>query len=89
MGVEDISYYMSKAMMVMLLLSLPVLIVAASIGLLVGLFQALTQIQDQTLSFAFRLIGSIVALIITSGWIGSNMAQFAIEIYTLIPQLPP
>jgi len=88
MEAVDISFYMSKAILLMLMLSLPVLITAATIGLLVGLFQGLTQIQDQTLSFAFRLLGSIAAMIFASRWIGSNMALFASEIYGLIGQLP-
>ena len=88
MGTADISFYMGKAIILMLMLSLPVLVVAAAIGLLVGLFQGLTQIQDQTLSFAFRLMGSIAALILTARWMGSNMALFTLEIYDLIAQLP-
>ena len=67
----DLTY---KAMMMILYLSLPPIVMAALVGVIVGLVQALTQIQDQTISFAFKLIAIRITLIlgfryrITSGW---------------------
>jgi type III secretion HrpO family protein len=66
-----------KAMMLVLILSLPPLAVAAVVGLLFGLFQAATQIQEQTLSFAFKLVAVIAVIILISRWGGSQLLFYA------------
>ncbi|MEJ2639038.1 MAG: type III secretion system export apparatus subunit SctS [Desulfosarcinaceae bacterium] len=70
-----------KALMLVLLLSLPPIIVAAVVGILVSLVQAVTQIQDQTLSFAFRLVAVIITLMVTVSWLGQQVLVFATNIF--------
>jgi type III secretion protein S len=70
-----------KALMLVLLLSLPPIVVAAVVGVLVSLVQAVTQIQDQTLSFAFRLVAVIITLMITVRWLGQQVLIFASNIF--------
>ena len=67
----------TKAMLLVLILSLPPLLIAAVVGLLFGLFQAATQIQEQTLSFAFKLIAVIAVIILVSRWGGSQLFFYA------------
>jgi type III secretion protein S len=71
--------------MLVLLLSLPAIIVASVVGLLVSLVQALTQIQEQTLSFAIKLIAVIATLIFTARWVGSEILTYAANIFDLLP----
>ena len=66
-----------QALMLVLILTLPPIIVAALVGTLVSLVQALTQIQEQTISFAFKLIAVIVTLFATMGWIGTELIGYA------------
>lgn len=73
-----------KALMLILLLSLPPIITAAVVGVLVSLVQAVTQIQDQTLSFAFRLIAVVVTLLITARWLGEQVLIFTVDIFDRI-----
>ena len=73
-----------KALMLILLLSLPPIITAAVVGVLVSLVQAVTQIQDQTLSFAFRLIAVVVTLLITARWLGDQVLIFTADIFDRI-----
>jgi type III secretion protein S len=73
-----------KALMLILLLSLPPIITAAVVGVLVSLVQAVTQIQDQTLSFAFRLIAVVVTLLITARWLGDQVLVFTADIFDRI-----
>jgi flagellar biosynthetic protein FliQ len=54
-----------EAMTVTVLLAAPLLLSALFMGLVVGLFQAATQIQEQTLSFIPKLLGMVIALIVT------------------------
>lgn len=71
------TYTTTKAMLLVLILSLPPLATAAMVGLLFGLFQAATQIQEQTLSFAFKLITVIAVIILVSRWGGSQLFFYA------------
>ena len=77
----DLTY---KALMLVLLLSLPPIIVASLVGVLISLMQAVTQIQDQTLSFAFRLVAVIITLFISVQWVGEQILLYALNIYDRI-----
>lgn len=70
-----------KALVLVLLLSLPPIVVAAVVGILVSLVQAVTQIQDQTLSFAFRLVAVIITLMVTVRWLGQQVLVFTANIF--------
>ena len=78
-----------KAMLLVLILSLPPICVATILGLIVSLGQALTQVQEQTLGFAIKLVGVIVAIVFFGGWMVAELIQFASELFyefhTLVP----
>lgn len=74
----------SKAMFMVLLLSLPSILLATFVGLGVSLLQALTQVQEQTLSFAVRLICITIVIMLTAHWTGTEMARYLDSIFTLI-----
>jgi len=65
------------ALMEALILSAPILGAGLIVGLLVSLFQAVTQIQEQTLSFVPKIIVMIVVAIILLSWIAARMLDFA------------
>jgi flagellar biosynthetic protein FliQ len=67
----------SEALLLVLALALPVLGVAALIGLVVAALQAATQVQDQTLAHLPRLVGVSFALVIFGPWMGRELAGFA------------
>lgn len=77
--------YTVKAAMLILLLSMPPIIVATGVGLLVSLLQALTQIQEQTLSFAVKLIAVAVTLLLSINWLGGELYNYTINILEAIP----
>ncbi len=87
MSESEIIHYTYQAMILVLMLSMPVIATATITGLLVGLFQALTQIQDQTLPFGLKLITVIVAMGLTARWIGIELHRFTINLYNFIPTL--
>ena len=76
-----------KAMVLVLMLSLPPLVVATAVGLLVSLFQALTQIQEQTLSFGLKLIAVVVTLVLTASWVGAELLQWSLLLFDQFPAL--
>ena len=74
-----------KAMTLVLFLSMPPILVATVIGVIVSLLQALTQIQEQTLGFAVKLVVVTVTLLFTAQWMGTEMLSFAQYIFERFP----
>ena len=85
MGQEQILDYTVKAAMLMLLLSLLPTLVATAVGLLISLFQALTQIQEQTLGFVVKLIAVAATLLLSMNWLGGEMYNYTVSILDAIP----
>ncbi|MBA1187857.1 flagellar biosynthesis protein FliQ [Pseudomonas monteilii] len=57
------------------------------VGLVVAMFQAATQINEQTLSFLPRLLVMLVTLIVTGPWLVQKFMEYITNLYTSIPQL--
>ncbi|GAV26170.1 flagellar biosynthetic protein FliQ [Carboxydothermus islandicus] len=70
-----------KSFTVLSLLVGPPLIVSLVIGLIVGILQAATQIQEQTLTFVPKLIAVFLTLLILSGWMLNIMVDFTGQIF--------
>jgi type III secretion protein S len=88
MSQEIIVYLTSQAMQLVLYLSLPVLVAATVVGLVVSLFQALTSIQEQTLPHAFKLVAVMLAIAFTVRVLGTELYDFAINVFNEFPHLP-
>ena len=70
-----------QALFLVLAVSLPVLAVAALVGLVVAAFQAASQIQDPTLAHLPRLLAVIAALALLGPWMGHEVASFAQQMF--------
>ena len=77
----------NQALLLVLVLSMPPIIVATVIGVLVSLVQALTQVQEQTLGFAVKLIVVTLVLLLTAGWTGAEMYKFTEHIFRTFPTM--
>lgn len=66
-----------EALSLMLMLSVPILGAALAIGLTVSLFQAVTQIQEQTLSFVPKILGMGIVAIFVMPWVTMKILDFA------------
>ncbi|MFK7963866.1 MAG: type III secretion system export apparatus subunit SctS [Burkholderiaceae bacterium] len=76
-----------EALTLTLWLGSPLVLSAALIGLLVSFLQALTQIQDQTLAFAFKVIVVFVVLALLGGWIGTLLLQYGDKMFDAIVEI--
>jgi len=74
-----------QAIEVLLMVAAPMLLIALAIGLVVSIFQAATQINEQTLSFIPKLVGVMVALVIAGPWMLSIMLDYMRQMFTNIP----
>jgi flagellar biosynthetic protein FliQ len=70
-----------------LMLAAPLLVVALVVGLLVGVFQAATQINEMTLSFIPKLIGMATALVIAGPWMLKQLVNYTRVLIESIPSL--
>jgi len=73
-----------QALWLILLLSLPALAASLAAGLLVSLMQALTQVQEHTLTFVPKIIVTILALMISANWILARLLVFTADVLDLI-----
>ena len=76
-----------SAMELALKIGLPLLLVGLVIGLVVSVFQAVTQIQEQTLSFIPKIIGMAVVLVVGGPWMLDQLIAWTQELYGQIPNL--
>ena len=81
---QEILTVMKDAILVILTSSLPMLGAALVIGVIISIFQATTQINEQTLAFVPKIIGILFALLIFGGWIISNVTDFTTVLYSEI-----
>ena len=82
MAQAQILDYAAKCLIIVLKLSLVPICVATVIGLLVSLLQALTQIQEQTLGFAVKLIAISITIMAAASWMGGEMYIYTQSIFT-------
>ncbi|QOY34482.1 flagellar biosynthesis protein FliQ [Anaerobacillus isosaccharinicus] len=81
MSQEFVISMAEKGVFAVLVIAGPLLVIALGIGLAVSIFQATTQIQEQTLAFVPKIVGVLVALIVFGPWMLSHMLSFASEIF--------
>ncbi|WP_062048739.1 flagellar biosynthesis protein FliQ [Bacillus sp. JCM 19034] len=81
MSSEFIISIAENAVWVVLFVAGPLLLVALGLGLFVSIFQATTQIQEQTLAFIPKIVGVFVALILFGPWMLSTVTNFAYQIF--------
>lgn len=87
MGQEIFLAEMNRALMTVLMVSAPALLVAIVIGVAVGLFQALTQIQDQTLPQAVKLIAVMLVIIFAGSLMAVQVGALASRMLDIFPQI--
>ncbi len=87
MSPESVMDIGRQAMYVTVLLAAPLLVSALIAGLLIGIFQAATQIQEMTLSFIPKLLVIALALVAAGPWMLGVVLDFTLTLYAEIPAL--
>lgn len=83
----ELSRLTAEAIYLVLLVSAPALLVALGVGLIVALLQAVTQVQEQTLSFVPKLAAVALTLVVAGGWMGAHLVRFTAALWEAIPRL--
>jgi flagellar biosynthetic protein FliQ len=76
-----------QALFIIVMLAAPLLISALSVGLLIGMFQAATQINEMTLSFIPKLLILVIALMVAGPWMLGVIVNYTRDLYLNIPVL--
>lgn len=74
-----------QALETMLMVSLPVLVISLIVGVLISIFQAVTQIQEATITFVPKIIVTFLSLLIFGSWMIDRISSFTREIFQNIP----
>ena len=85
MDQAQILSYAERTLVLILQLSMLPIVVATVIGILVSLLQALTQVQEQTLGFAIKLIAISLTLMVALQWMGGQLIVFTNDIFANFP----
>jgi len=86
MEANDAIQLTQQAMFTALLLGSPILLAGVLVGLLIGLAQALTQIQDQTVAFVPKIVAMVSILILCLPWLVQKMVEYSEGLITNIPK---
>jgi flagellar biosynthetic protein FliQ len=80
----DLMAISQNTVKIILLLGLPSLLVSMIIGLIISIFQAVTQISDASLSFVPKMIIVSVFIVFSLPWVGDNIEQYTLELWDMI-----
>lgn len=83
----DIVHIGVQAMILSAKLAMPVLLTALAIGFVISLFQAVTQVQEVTLSFVPKLLGVALVLVVAGHWMLQEAVSFTRAMFDMLPQL--
>lgn len=74
-----------EALWISLLVAAPVLVLSIVVGIAVSVFQAATQISEQTLVFVPKIVATLVALVLFGPWMLTTLVRFTARLYEQIP----
>ena len=82
MSVNDVTMIAENAIFTIIKCAAPLLLVSLCVGLIVSIFQTVTSIQEQTLTFIPKILAIFLAMIVMGHWIMNNMVQYMIELWS-------
>ena len=80
--------FFQEALAVAAMLSLPALLLGLAVGLAVSIFQAVTQINEQTLALIPKILAIVSALMLFGGWMLNHLLAFTTKVFNQIVSLP-
>ena len=80
--VESVTDIARDAIYTMIITSAPLLLVSLIIGLIVSIFQTVTSIQEQTLTFVPKILAVFITLMIGGSWMLNNMSGFMVDLWS-------
>lgn len=82
MTIDDVTAIAGEALYLIIKVSAPVLLVSLVVGLVISIFQTVTSIQEQTLTFVPKIICVFVALMVLGNWMLNSITEFMVELWS-------
>ena len=82
MGIEEVTAVSSEALYLVIKVAAPVLLVSLVVGLIISIFQTVTSIQEQTLTFVPKIIAVFAAMILCGSWMLNNMTELVERLWS-------
>ncbi|GKU82485.1 flagellar biosynthesis protein FliQ [Niallia sp. NCCP-28] len=82
MSQEMVISVAEKGILTVLIVSGPLLIIALVVGLVISIFQATTQIQEQTLAFVPKIVAVLLGIVFFGSWMLSHMLSYTVDIFS-------
>ena len=82
MTIDEVTAIASSALYLVIKVSAPVLLVSLVVGLVISIFQTVTSIQEQTLTFVPKIIAVFLSLILLGNWMLGELSGFMIELWS-------
>ena len=79
---SDINTIMNRALFLVIKMSLPVLLTSMIIGLVISIFQTVTSIQEQTLTFVPKVVGVFVMIMLIGNWMLTELSGYIIDLWS-------
>jgi flagellar biosynthetic protein FliQ len=83
MTIDQSTDIVRQTLVVALIISSPILLIGLGVGLVISLVQAVTQIQEQTLSFVPKIVAMVAVMIFLMPWISQRMIAFASQLFAM------
>lgn len=84
---DSLAGIVQQALYLVLIASAPPIVLSLIVGFIISVFQAATQIQEQTLTFAPKVVVVFGVLALTGAWIGSQLLRFTFHVFDRFPEL--
>lgn len=82
MNIDQVTAISSEALFVIIKTAAPILLVSLIVGLIISIFQTVTSIQEQTLTFVPKIIAIFLALILLGHWMLNNMTEYMTSLWS-------
>ena len=82
MTIDDVVQICSRALYVICITAAPVLLVSLIVGLTVSIFQTVTSIQEQTLTFVPKVLAIFTSIILLGHWMLNNMVEYMVKLWS-------
>lgn len=82
MTIDDVTAVAQTAIFTIIKCAAPLLVVSLCVGLIVSIFQTVTSIQEQTLTFVPKILAIFLTLILLGHWIMNNMVEYMTQLWT-------
>lgn len=82
MTIDAVAEMTSNALFLIIKVSLPVLLVSLVVGLIISIFQTVTSIQEQTLTFVPKIVCVFLALVLMGSWMMNSIVEYTVELWS-------